>query len=65
MLFKVINREPFQVCWYRFPLFRGSIFKGKFASVCPYFWSMKITLGGVSGVILVQARDYCEGVIKQ
>ena len=43
-LFKAINREPFPVCWYRFPKFRGYIYKGKFDSVESYFWSMKIPL---------------------
>ena len=40
-LFKAVNREPFPVCWYRFPKFRGCIYKGKFDSVKSYFWSMK------------------------
>ena len=43
-LFKAINREPFPVCWYRFPKFRGYICKGKFDCVESYFWSMKILL---------------------
>ena len=40
-LLKTINRELFPVCWYRFPKFRGYIYKGKFDSVKSYFWSMK------------------------
>lgn len=67
-LFKVINREPFQVCWYRFPLFRGSIYKGKFAGLGSYLLLVNenlFTLGGVSGVILGQARDCSEGIMKQ
>ena len=25
LLFKTTKTEPFQVCWYRFPLFRGYV----------------------------------------
>ena len=41
------------------------IYKGKFASVGPYLWSLKTTLEGVSGPIIVQAKDCSESIIKQ
>ena len=42
------------------------MYKGKFASVGPYFSSMKITVRGVSAaVMLVQVKAGLLGIIKR
>ena len=63
-LFKAINREPFPVCWYRFPNLEATYTKVNLTVLNLTFgrWN---TLGGVSGVILVRARNCPERIIKQ
>ena len=40
------------------------MYKGRFASVGPYIWSIKITLRGICSIVPVQVRDFSERVMN-